>query len=276
MIKFLIALCVISQLKDIKPMKKMEIEIVTKQTDEYLLLTKNAPVSFAVEGPTYLRVYTRIMWPKNNMGSQAYKLILQENKLDERIVTLESEESSVTRDNKGRTLSKWRTFYIEVPEGLNQYKLTHWSSPNDTILLKFAYESPKKWTEITPTAYAAVIEAVEEERIIKYYELRNDRTVILRVNGPARVRVISRLNYDEKMIGDQNYTIAVDDNGTQEKFPLKAYKSQIITYKDRPSIVPSNARSFHLSIKEGMHTLKFSMTGTVAESSVLRFLVEER
>ncbi|MBE0432010.1 hypothetical protein IBX73_00940 [candidate division WOR-3 bacterium] len=276
MINLMIALCLVSQLKEIQPAKKMEIEIVTKQTDEYLLLTKNEPVSFSVEGPTYLRVYTRIIWPKGNLGSQIYKLILQENKRDESIITLESEESVVSKDNKGRTISKWRTFYIEVPEGSNHYRLTHWSSPNDTILVKFAYESPKKWTEVHATEYNATIEAVEEERILKYYELKKNEEITLRINGPARLRVISRLNYDERMIGDQNYTILVEDGGTTEKFALKGYKSQIITYKDRRNIVPSNARSFHMNLKEGTHVLRFTLTGTVAESAALRFLVESR
>ena len=115
MVNFVMALCLISQLQNIEPYKKWEVEIVTKKTEEYLLLTKNQPVSFSVEGPTYLRVYTRIVWPKNNMGSEIYKLILQENEIEENIITLESEESRVTKDMRGRPLSKWRTFYIELP-----------------------------------------------------------------------------------------------------------------------------------------------------------------
>lgn len=270
------ALCLVSQLQDIEPYKKWEVEIVTKKTDEYLLLTKNQPLTFSVEGPTYLRVYTRIVWPKNNMGSEIYKVILQENEIDEDIITLESEESRVTRDKRNRPLSKWRSFYIEVPEGLNRYKLTHWASPQDTILVKFAYESPKRWLEIPATEYSAIIEAIEEERIIKYHELEQDGHITLRVSGPQRLRVISRLNYDEKMIGDQNYTIMLEKDGNTAQFPLKCYKSQMITYKDRKNIVPSNARSFHVNIKEGIHSLRFKLAGTVAQSAALRFLVEER
>jgi hypothetical protein len=276
MVNLIMALCLISQLQEIEPYKKWDIEIVTKKTEEYLLLTKNQPLSFSVEGPTYLRVYTRIVWPKNNMGSEIYKLILQENEINENIMTMESEESKVTRDRTGRSLSKWRSFYIEVPEGLNHYKLTHWSSPQDTILVKFAYESPKRWTEIAATQYNSIIEAIEEERIIKYYELNREGQVTVRVSGPQRMRVIARLNYDEKMIGDQNYTIAVEENGKVEKFPLKCYKSEMITYKDRKNLIPSNARSFNINIGEGTHTLRFSLTGTVAESGSLRFLVEEK
>ncbi len=276
MIKLLLALALFSQLKNINPDKAVEIEIVTKKKETYNLLTKGEPVTFAVEGPTYLRVYTRIPWPQGTKGNQIYKIILQENDVDERIVTLESEVSKVTKDALGRPISKWRSFYIKVGEGLNKYKIIHWSSVNDTILFKFKYESPKKWMDIAAMDYNTIIETIEEEMVIKYYELQKNGDVTLGISGPERLKVITRLNYDEKMLGEQNYTILVDDNGVIEKFPLKCYKSGVITYKEKQEIVPSNARNFYLSLKKGWHDLKFNLAGTIAHSVSLRFQVEEK
>lgn len=276
MIKLLLILCVFSQIKEINPNKTWEIEIVTKKTEKYILLTKNEPINFVVEGPTYLKTYTRIPWLGDIKGRQIYKIILQDNDMDERIITLESEKSSVTKDKKGRPLSKWRSFYIEVPEGLNKYKVINWSSPNDTILLKFKYESPTKWTDIPASDYNTIIESIEEEKIVKYYELEKNERLTLGISGPARLKVISRLNYDEKIMGNQNYTILVDDNGNVKRFPLKCYKSQTIEYKDRKKIVPSNARSFYINIPKGWHNIKLSLSGTIAKSVSLRFQVEKK
>jgi hypothetical protein len=276
MIKILLLLCLISQIKEITPDKKCEIEIVTKKTQKYNLLIKNEPITFTVEGPTYLRIYTRIIWPKSEKGSKIYKVILQKNDIDERIITLESKVSSVTKDTKGRPVSKWRSFYVEVPEGLNRYKLVNWSSPNDTILLKFAYESPKKWVEIPATDYDAIIEAIEEEKILKYYELKKDKQLTLKIQGPVKLKVITRLNYDEQLMGEQNYTVLVQDNGDEKTYSLKCYKSEIIDFKDRKEIVPGNARNIFINVSQGLHTLKFSLSGTIAQSTALRFLVEEK
>jgi hypothetical protein len=276
MIKLLFIFLIFTQIKNISPNNKLNIEIVTKKSETYNVLTKNEPITFTVEGSTYIRVYTRIPWPKGNKGTEIYKIIFQENELDERIITLESEASEVTKDKKGRTLSKWRSFYIEVPEGENKYKIIHWSSPRDTILVKFAYESPKEWTDIPATHYQTIMNAIEEEKIIKYYELRKDQAVRLEIIGPIKLQVISRLNYDEKLLGEQNYIILVDDNGNVNKFPLKCYKSEIITYEDRKEIVPSNARSFYINLKEGRHVLKFNLSGTLAQSVSLRFLGEKK
>jgi hypothetical protein len=275
MIAFLSILCVFSQITDITPSKKWDLEIVTKKTDQYYLLTRNTPITFSVEGPTYLRVYTRIFWPVNAAKQELYKMILQENEIDERIITLESERSSVTTDTRGRPVSKWRTFYIEVPNGLNRYKITHWSSPNDSILLKFTYESPKEWRDIPAAGYSAHLEAVEEEKLVKYYEVLRDNKVTLRLQGPVNLKVVSRLNYDMTMLGEQSYSVLVNDNGRSEQENAKCYKSDVITYENRPDVVPSNAHTFYVTVDEGLHNLEFILKGTTAKSAALRFLREK-
>ena len=193
MIKILFIFMLFAQIKSISPDNKLDIEIITKNRETYNILTKDEPISFTVEGPTYLRIYTRIPWSKGTKGSQIYKVILQENEIDERIITSESEISKVTKDKNGNPLSKWRSFYIEVPDGLNKYKITYWSSPGDTILLKFAYETPKQWRDIPATNYRTIIEAIEEEKVVKYYELKKDEELALVITGGAKLKVISSL-----------------------------------------------------------------------------------
>jgi hypothetical protein len=275
MIKVLLIFMIFCQIKSISPNKKLDIEIVTKKTETYTILTSKEPISITVEGPTYLRVYTRIPWSKENTGSEIYKVILQKNEMEEEIITFESEVSIVTKDKTGRRLSKWRSFYIEVPEGSNTYNILHWSSPNDTILLNFRYESPKEWQEIRATDYKSIIEAIEEEKIIKYYELGKDGTVKLEMTGPTKLRITTRLNYDTKMSGEQNYTILVNDNGKEAKHSLRCYKSEIIEYETRKEIIPSNARDFYINIGSGRHVLTFTLSGTIAQSAAVRFSVEE-
>src|SRR4030042_4118122 len=170
-------LCILCQVQEINPKQQYDIEIVTKKKDTYYLLVKGKPTEITVEGPTYLRIYTRIPWTDDAGKNQIYKLVLTENELDEQILTFESEKSAVSKNEKGRFLSKWRSFYIEVPEGTNIYQLQHWASPGDTILYKIAYESPRTWQDMPATEYGSIIEAVEEEKIIKYYELTKNEPV---------------------------------------------------------------------------------------------------
>ena len=275
MIRLFILICVFSQIKDFSPDKKWDIEIVTKKTEQYNLLTKGEPITLNVEGPTYLRVYTRIPWSSSFKGNQIYKIILQENIADEQIKTFETERSAVTKDKLGRPLSKWRSFYIEVDEGMNTYKLMNWYSPNDTILIKVKYEAPKKWSDIPATNYSSILEAIEGEKIIKYYGITDNQEVTLGISGPEKIKVTARLSYTSIITGEQNYTILVEDKGKTDKFTLKCYKSETIMYENRKDLVPSNARSFYINLSAGWHELKFSLTGTIAKEAALRFQIED-
>ncbi len=275
MIKLFMLICLFSQIKDFSPDKKWDIEIVTKKTEQYNLLVKGEPITLTVEGPTYLRVYTRIPWSSDLKGSEIYKIILQDNYFDEEIKTFESEKSVVTKDKSGRALSKWRSFFIEVDEGINTYKLMNWYSPNDTILVKVKYEAPKKWKDIPATDYNSILEAIEGEKIVKYYGFNNSQEVTLGISGPVNLRVTSRLSYTSMETGEQNYTILVDDKGTTDKFNLKCYKSETIKYNNRKDVVPSNARSFYINLNAGWHVVKFSLSGTMAKEAALRFQIED-
>ncbi|MBN2620549.1 hypothetical protein JXB22_05595 [candidate division WOR-3 bacterium] len=271
MIQTLLLLCSIAQIKTVVPQHPWNIEIVTKKTQEYLLLTKQEPISLTVEGPTYLRVYTRILLPDKTHDDHLYKLILAEGPMDERIISFQTTRSTVTSDKHGTMVSKWRSFYIDVPEGMNTYTLTHWDSPRDTILVRFAYESPQPWNIVPATEYTTMLEMIEEERSTRYYELQKDDRVAVTVSGPTRLRITARLNYDETLFGEQSFTLGVSDNGSETTFPLKCYRSDTLHYQNRSDIVPSNARTAYLTIESGTHTLVFSMYGTLAKSAALRF-----
>jgi hypothetical protein len=274
MIQTLLLLCSIAQIKTVAPQYPWNIEIVTKKTQEYFLLTRQEPISLTVKGPTYLRVYTRILIPDRTHSDYLYKLILGEGPLDERIISFTTTLSTVTTDKNGTVVSKWRSFYIDVPEGMNTYTLTHWDSPKDTILIRFAYESPQPWNIVPATEYKTMLETIEEERSTRYYELQKDDRVVVKATGPTRLRITARLNYDETLFGEQSFTLVAADNGSENTFPLKCYRSDVLHYQNRSDIVPSNARTIYLTIGDGTHTLIFSMYGSLAKSSALRFETE--
>jgi hypothetical protein len=259
------------QIKTVEPERPWNIEIVTTKTQEYLLLTRTEPLALTVKGPTSLRVYTRILLPSRATGGHLYKLILAESPTEERIISFETTLSTITTDSHGTPVSKWRSFYIDVPEGESNYTLTHWSSPKDTILVRFAYESPQPWTIVPATEYRSLLETIEDGVTKRYYELQKNERVVIQIAGPARIRIITRLSYDETLFGEQSFTLIARDNGNETTFPIKCDKSDDLTYQNRSDIVPSTSRSVYLSLDQGIHTVEFEISGTLARSIALRF-----
>ncbi|MEO0183397.1 MAG: hypothetical protein ABIL40_07970 [candidate division WOR-3 bacterium] len=265
---------IFSQITHITPRVETKITIQTTKEESYFLLTRKQPVEITVSGPTWLRVYTRIPWSGDKKETKFYKIILQEDDLKEKFITLESEYSRVSRIDNIR-LSKWRSFYINVPEGSHSYRFIHWRAPGDTIFLRFTNESPGKWKDITPLSYNAKLELVENERIIYYFEATQEKPVILEIEGPKKLKIISRFNLKTDTQGEQFYSIIVKEKGkTVKSVSYHAYPSETVHYSNRPGTLPSNPHTFFLNVRKGLHRYEFYIENR-AECG-LRFLIESK
>ncbi len=270
----LFVLLMFTQTINISPRSEAKIKIHTTKEESYVVLTKDQPLEIKASGPTWIRVYTRIPWYGEKKGAKVYKLILQEDGIKEKFVTQETEYSSIARLEKIR-LSKWRSFYINVPAGLHTYRLIFWRAPVDTILLKFTNESPGKWQDITPLSYSAQLELVEDERILNYYELIPEKPVIIEIEGPKKLKVISRLNLVIPAQGEQMYSITIKEKSKVKKSTsFRAYSSETCYYKNRSDIVPSNPHTMFINIPKGIHRYEFVLNNN--SSCGLRFMVEAK
>ncbi len=269
-----ILLLLINQIANIAPGNEVKIKIQTLKEESYYVLTKKQPVEIKVSGPTWLRVYTRIPWSGEKKGARLYKLILQEDEIKEKFITLESEYSKVSRIDNIR-LSKWRSFYINVSEGTHSYRFIHWRAPSDTIFLRFTNELPSRWQDVTPLSYNAKLDLVEDEKIINYFEVTREKPVILEIEGPKKLKIISRLNLNPDAQGEHIYSIIVKEKGKKIKsVNYRAYISETVHYNNRPSISPSSPHGFFLNVRKGIHRYEFYIEN--GATCGLRFLVESK
>lgn len=265
---------ILNQVVNISPENEVRIKIQTLKEESYFVLTRKQPVEIKVSGPTWLRVYTRIPWTGEKKGTKLYKIILQEDDTRERFITLESEYSKVSRIDKIR-LSKWRSFYINVPEGIHIYRFIHWRAPGDTIFLRFTNESPGKWQDITPLSYNTKLELVEDEKVINYYETTPEKPVILEIEGPKKLKIISRLNIKSGAQGEQVYSINIKEKGkTIKSTTYRAHPSETVHYNNRPGILPSNPHTIFLNVRKGIHRYEFYIENN--NPCGLRFLIESK
>ncbi len=268
---FLLSL-LFGQTMSITPRTEIKIKIHTTKEESYLILAKNQPLEIKASGPTWLRVYTRIPWSGEKKGTRIYKIILQEDDIKEKFITQETEYSSIARFDKMR-LSKWRSFYINVPEGLHTYRLIYWRAPQDTILLRVTYEAPGRWQDIPALSYSSKLNLVEDEKVIDYYEATPERPVILEISGPKKIKIISRLNLLANVQGEQVYSITVKEKEKKIKsVKFNCYRSETVEYNNQKDILPSNPHNFYINVPGGTHRYEFIPAGNARIS--LRFLTE--
>uniref|UniRef100_A0A7C4XTW7 Uncharacterized protein n=1 Tax=candidate division WOR-3 bacterium TaxID=2052148 RepID=A0A7C4XTW7_UNCW3 len=274
MIDFFCLFLIFNQIGNVSPTQEVRVKIQTTKEESYYLLTRKQPLEIKVSGPTWIRVYSRIPWTKGKTGTVLYKMILEEDEIKEKFITTETEYSSVARLDKIK-LSKWRSFYINVPEGMHTYRLIHWRCPSDSILLKFTSESPGRWQDIPALSYNAKLELVEDEKIIDYYEMTPEKPVILEIDGPKKLKVISRLNLKPAIRGEEVYSIDVIEKGkTVKSTKFRAWVSETAYYNKRADIIPSNPHIFFLNVRKGSHRYEFFLKG--GTSCGMRFMIETK
>jgi hypothetical protein len=266
---------ILGQIKGLPAQQEIKVRIQTHQEDTYYLLTNDHPIEISVEGPTWIRVYTRIPWHAEWTGIQVYKIIQQENGQKEKFIIQESELSRVAKAGPIR-LSKWRSFYINVPSGKNDYRFVNWASPSDSIFLKYASEAPKKWGDLAPSEYVAKLELTENEKVINYYETTDQKPVALDITGPQNIKITARLNYAPAMPDDQLFSIAVKEKGrTIKAKSFRAYRSETTGYQNLRETIPSNPHAFYFTVRKGNHRFEIYLTG-LAGSAAVRIEAEQK
>ena len=130
---------------------------------------------------------------------------------------------------------------------------------------------------LTPVEYEKVVIAVLKEKPVSYYTCTSNKAVKVRVIGPTKLKVETRLNYETNMKGKQKYHLTIEENGKLISRPaLESIKSLTVTYQDLKTVVPGESRVFYLDIPTGQHTYSFKLGESIANSVSLRFSIPKK
>jgi len=255
--------------------KKVKVKILKESEKEYILLERGKPLSFEIEGPAFLRVYTRLVYPEGTGGTAVYKLILEEDGKQEKIITKETELSDKAYLD-GKKLGKWRSFLIEVPPGKHTYRLGIWKSPSPEVAVRIKKTTPPVWKELPPLRPFTLLTAYENEKKTSYYLLKKSESLKFKLQGPRRVKLLVRLNFDDTMGEEAGFTVVVREGESEiQRASFKSYRSELVNWKERKDLVPGKAETLYLEVPKGEHTLEIELLGTLARSAGVRLLVPE-
>jgi hypothetical protein len=245
---------------------------------EYYLLSKGAPLNLQVEGPGKLTVYSRIRFPASGGTSEKYAVRVKDGKNTLKLHSTQTEKSEATFAPSGEAAGKSRKFTMKVPEGSFTYVFSLEETAQDAAL-RFTFEASKdtrKRTAIEPLTYDRIVTATIKEKLLAYYVSSAQRPTTLRVVGPTKVRVTVRLNYDDKMKGEQKFAVVVSEKGTRVVTrALQTTKSIDVTYREWKEVVPGKSQSFSFDVPDGEHVYSFVPDQTLAGSVSLRFSIPQ-
>ena len=107
--------------------------------------------------------------------------------------------------------------------------------------------------DAAPPSHTLII--AENER--RYYQLDTQQSLVYTLEGPQRIRVITRVVIPEGT-PDEDYRVEyVRDNETPRQFTARTEVSPVVANKDHPSQLIGKSRSLYLTIPAGKHTYQF-------------------
>ncbi|MCD4690393.1 hypothetical protein K8S17_02930 [bacterium] len=251
----------------------------------YHRTTAGEAVRFVIEGPTRVKVLTRLRVP-NSAASMDYAV---EVVRDGALLTVK--EMNTESDGPNSTYlalemftpGKLKRFYIDVPTGRHAYNLLAAGGVTvDVRVFEAADRAPKR-VSLAPREYAGVETLLSRDKELTYYLATGSDPVVLELIGPTTVKVNVRLIFETDMLGDQGYMLGVrswaggldeSPRGADEivyRFESKA--SETITCRDRGDVLPGALRSFELPVPVGRQTYVFRLAGGQGREMALKFYI---
>jgi len=241
----------------------------------YYQFSEDEPIAFSVEGPTRVKVLTRVRVP-NDRESVEYGVSVSMDGVHQETIQKEAypkDGAFYVAFNHFRP-GVIRRVYIDVPTGRHGFELGVVGGHVVDARLFESAESKPSLVSIAPTVYDAVETLYYRDKELTYYLLTVDAPIVLDVVGPTRVKVNTRLLYDATMLGEQSYVVGVKE-GTQPEclYRIDAEPSQTVVLRDRNDAIPGALRHFRLDVPSGAHTYEFRLVDTVAGGLAVKFYI---
>ncbi len=254
----------------IRPDKGPEAEklVISGNHRTYYKLDKTEPIVFNLTGPQRIRVITRVVIPANDT-IEKYRVEYQIDSQSPRQFEGESGISQIVKhaDYPNLQFGVSKSLFITVPEGSHTYKFYPVNTNKNTIYLrviaaKMEQQNPKapEMVQLRPEGNAEKTVLQYKDIPLTYYAITNNHTAEVSVNGPTKLEVYSRLQFEYWMEGEVTYRIEVLRDGQIDgTYQLSSERSQTTKYRDDGELVPGKWRRFKMTVPAGRHTYQFRM-----------------
>lgn len=276
------AVCPASAIADATPLAPeqgtvMSLDIGGKQST-YYRLEKESETFISVTGPARLICFVRLVYPSNLKEAQSYTVVVSESGRILKTVTSETRPSEwqwVGAHGEAAGLS--RKFSVRVAEGNHRLRLElkQTSARAAAVRFKLTKGAPHG-SEISlhPVAMAGTTTILVNERPLDYFLGDSNKPVVVKVIGPTRLRVVTRLAYSGTMKGTQRYGLrVVQDGRAVSTEALSTQKALTSSFANHTDWSVGESRTVYFPVADGEHSLEFRLSGSDAPAVALRFTI---
>lgn len=256
----------------------------------YRRLDDERAVEITVGGPARLRIATRYAYPPRRRRSpppaEASYAILVSRDGGEAVAHARSTVPGSNAVWGSRTLGENREIHLAVPEGRHTYRILLPPDAPRRVLARFARRSAPpgaaappagRQAPMSPAEFAAAVVLITGERESTHFRATPARPAVLEVFGPTRLSVSARLEFDERMLGTQDYRLEVrEDGAVKHTYQMSAERSDVTRYRSEAGRVPGVGRTVTVEVPPGLHAYEVRPRGTIARGVLLKFSIPAR
>jgi hypothetical protein len=251
---------------------------VGTKTSSYHRTTQARPAEFAVQGPLRLQVLARNLLAAAEAAP--IRLRLEVDGKPVRTMQLKAVVSKKASLAEGGRVGALYRATVEIPAGAHKLRVVPVEASGMAavrVLSGNAAPSRKvKWVAFAPQIYERPLILRTGDQEETWYRFTPDKPAGLTIHGPLRLKISTRLDFDQHAGTSQSYVVRVMMDAKSEGYSLKSRASQVGTYPDMGEIVPGMSQSFLVKVPAGIHQVTLHLDGTTASGATLRIRVPER
>jgi hypothetical protein len=254
--------------------------LVSGKARDYYLLEPGKQIELKVDGPSRMRVLSRLILDSPSDTVEYTFVALRKD--SKKTVTFSQKARISDKATLGGQLAgavgESRTKLMDVPKGEQTYSFYLPKNASRKVLLRFALEtneftSGAPVAAMTPAEYTTQVDLISGEKVVPYYRIGTGHNVALNLIGPGTLKVLSRIEFDSTMTGNQKWKVQViEDAKVKGTYSLSAGKSDTTAYREPSSLTASRAETFFVEIPVGDHQYEFKLPEN-HRTVLMRFLL---
>ena len=265
-------------LKPTQNNEEKEILIVNGKRRLYYPISQEG-THYSLEGPTRIEFISRYPVLKKKKNSHSFNYIIVLNQKDTINVNhrykVQSSVRSVQHPKHRYTFSG--NYFINIPKGNHTVEILQNKDLKYPVLLRLLskeFEAPKKNQKIlVPMVHKNNVDIELDGKNLKYFECSKNIPLQIEAYGPKILRIISRLEFSEKMGAQESYRIHVKSGkkvvGTYFFNTERSGSSKI---KNRSDKVPGKWRSCEIKVPKGNHNYSIEVFDE-GKTALARFML---
>ncbi len=263
--------------------EKVEASLKGKKADLYSC-TKAHAIEFELKGPRKILIHIRNVFQTQHEEMKAYRInvLLDGRNFDEySFRSAPTNLATILGDNiSSRKLGMLRKIVLEIPEGVHRLKFFPSHEEEPLLLRCFASEifsQGEKHVAMSPEKYAQVVGMIFQEKEMTYYRMTPEKPIQLTVVGPTEIKVVTRLEFNQRMKGKFSYQIQVfEDDRLVQTRQYRTYKSDVVSYQKVTNVTAGRSRSFLIPVRKGKHVYRFVPVTSQKETVIAKILIPRK